>query len=216
MSMNGAPIGLGLGLADGSQFDYMRHSGSPSVDPFEALQEATRQHRARHGCGAYTYDDGSLPGVLAAAVGARRIVEVGTALGYTACWLASAHDTTAVDTIESDPEHVELARTEIARYGLDDRVSVHHGDAESVLADLDESAYDVAFFDGFAPTLAVVGLLRSRLRPGGLLIAANLTLGGAGAVRTELADVSLWRTHSFGETALAVKTTEPDLPLKHS
>ena len=184
----------------------MRHSDIPSSDPFGALQETTRQHRARHGCGAYTYDDGSLPGVLAAAVGARRIVEVGTALGYTACWLASANDMTLVDTIENDAEHVELARAEIARYGLDDRVSVHHGDAEPVLAGFDESAYDVAFFDGFAPSLTVLALLRSRLRPGGMLIAANLTLSDTDAVRTELADASRWRTHSFGETAIAVKT----------
>ena len=190
----------------------MRHSDTLSIDPFEALPETTRQHRSRHGCGAYTYDDGSLPGVLAAAVGAQRVVEVGTALGYTACWLASAHDTTTVDTIENDPDHVDLARAEIARYGLGDRVSVHYGEAESVLAGLDEAVYDVAFFDGFAPTVAVLGLLRSRLRPGGLLIAANLTLGGAGAVRAQLADASRWRTHSFGETALAVKTTEPHKP----
>ncbi len=187
----------------------MRHSESPSVDPFEALQDHTRQHQARHGCGAYTYDGGSLPGVLAAAVSAQRIVEVGTALGYTACWLASANEATTVDTVENDAEHVELARAELARYGLDDRVSVHHGDAESVLARFDELAYDVAFFDGFAPTVAVLGLLRSRLRVGGLLIAANLTLSGASAVRTELADASQWRTHSLGETAIAVKTTTP-------
>jgi len=190
----------------------MRHSDTLSLDPFEALQETTRQHLRRHGCGAYTYSDGSLPGVLAAAVGAQRIVEVGTALGYTACWLASASDTTLVDTIENDPDHVELARAEVARYGLGDRVAVHHGEAEAVLAGLDEAVYDVAFFDGFAPTIAVLGLLRARLRPGGLLIAANLTLGGAGAVRTELADASRWRTHSFGETALAVKTTQPTTP----
>jgi len=185
----------------------MRRNDIPSKDPFHALQEVTRQHRARHGCGAYTYDDGSLPGVLAAAVGARRIVEVGTALGYTACWLASASGTTTVDTIENDAQHVDLARTEIARYGMERRVSVHHGDAESVLAGFDESVYDVAFFDGFAPTMAVFGLLRSRLRAGGVLIAANLTLSDTGAVRTDLADRSRWRTHSFGETAIAVKIT---------
>jgi len=192
----------------------MRHNVSPSVDPFEALHEVTRRHRDNHACGAYTYDDGSLPGVLAAAVRAERIVEVGTALGYTACWLASANDTTTVDTIENDPQHVELARAEIANCGFDDRVSVHHGDAEVVLAGFDEAVYDVAFFDGFAPTLALLGLLRTRLRLGGLLIAANLTLGDTAAVRAELADASRWRTYSFGETAISVKTMAPALPSK--
>ncbi len=54
----------------------------PPADPFAEVRQATDQHRARHGCGAYPYDNGPLLSVLAAAVHARRIVELGTALGY--------------------------------------------------------------------------------------------------------------------------------------
>ncbi len=70
-----------------------------SADPFATLQEETRLHRASHGCGAYTYSDGRFPATIAAALGARRIVEVGTALGYTAVSMAEAAPGAIVETI---------------------------------------------------------------------------------------------------------------------
>ena len=187
----------------------MLSSDPPATDNFADLQIATRRHRAQHGCGAYTYEHGSLPGVLAAALGAQRVVEVGTALGYTACWLSSATPSTRVDTVENDPDHVALARAQIARYELAGRITVHQGEAESLLAGFDNSAYDVAFFDGFSPTLMVLHLLRGCLRDGGLLIAGNLSLGNTEAVVRELFDTTRWRTHSFGETAISVKVSGP-------
>ena len=71
-------------------------------------------HRAKHGCGAYPYDNGPLLSTLAAAANARRILELGTALGYTALSFAYGAPDATVDTIERDPEHVQLARENIA------------------------------------------------------------------------------------------------------
>lgn len=175
------------------------------IDPFAEVQQATRRHRAEHGCEAYTYSDGSLPGVIAAAAGAHRIVEVGTALGYTAMWLAHGCPDAQVDTIEFDAEHVRLARENISRSGLADRVTIHHGEAQQVLPTLDRGSYDVGFFDGFAPTTTLLTALSDRLRPGGVLIAGNLTLARNHAVQDALQDPKQWLTHSFGETAIAVK-----------
>ena len=79
------------------------------VDPFADVRKATDQHRARHRCHAYPYRHGALLGTLAAAVQARRILELGTALGYTALSFAHGAASSMVDTIERDPEHVELA-----------------------------------------------------------------------------------------------------------
>lgn len=175
------------------------------ADPLIDIQQATRAHRRTHRCGAYTYGDGSLPATLAAAVGARRIVEVGTALGYTAASMAHAVPMALVDTIEMDAVHVDLAREQIERHGLSERVRVVHGDAAFVLTELDSAAYDLAFFDGFTPTLDVVVGLYERLRPGGLLVAGNMILRPRRDVTEHLADPSLWLTHSLGETALCVK-----------
>lgn len=177
-------------------------------DAFADLQEATRRHRRPHGCGAYAYGEGSLPATVAAAVGARRIVEVGTALGYTALSMAQAVPHARVDTIEADPDHVRLARAEIDRRGYGGRVAVLHGAAESVLPGLDTGGYDLAFFDGFTPTADIVRDLHRLLRPGGTLLAGNLILGPSAEVTRHLTDPALWRTHPLGETALCVKQGE--------
>jgi hypothetical protein len=78
------------------------------------VRKVTDQHRARQRCHAYPYRHGVLLGTLAAAVQARRILELGTALGYTALSFAHGAANSMVDTIERDPEHVELARENIA------------------------------------------------------------------------------------------------------
>src|SRR5579872_1246841 len=147
------------------------------ADPFAAVRAATNQHRARHGCSAYPYRHGPLIGVLAAAVQARRILELGTALGYTALSFAHGAPNSVVDTVEHDPEHVVLARERIAAAGFDHRITVHEGDFASVLPALDPG-YDVAFFDGHTPVPALHASLRKLLRTGGLLITANLNHGG--------------------------------------
>jgi len=175
------------------------------ADPFAAVQAATRRHRRSHRCGAYAYGDGSLPATIAAATGARRVVEVGTALGYTALSLATGAPDAYVDTVEMDDEHVRLAREQIAAHGMSGQITVHHGAAEQVLPGLASGAYDVAFFDGFTPTAEVLAELRRLLRTGGVLIAGNLILGPSRAVTEDLADPRRWQTHAFGETALAVK-----------
>lgn len=174
-------------------------------DPLADVQAATRRHRRSHRCGAVTYADGSLPATMAAAVDARRIVEVGTALGYSALSLASGAKNAQVDTIEMDAEHVRLAREQIATHDMAARINVHHGAAEQVLATLDGGAYDLAFFDGFTPSLEVVAELRRLLRIGGMLIAGNLILGPERQLTDDLSDPARWRTWTFGETAICVK-----------
>ncbi|MFD4570749.1 O-methyltransferase [Streptomyces sp. NPDC058417] len=178
------------------------------ADPFADVLAATRRHRRRHRCGAFAYGDGTLPATLAAAVDARRVVEVGTALGYTALSMAHAAPGARVETIERDDTHVGLAREQIADHGLADRVEVLHGTAETVLATLPPGAYDLAFFDGFTPTADVVRQLHVLLRPGGTLVVGNLILGPERAVTDDLADPDRWRTHAMGETALCVKAAE--------
>jgi predicted O-methyltransferase YrrM len=173
-------------------------------DPFADILTTTNAHRAGHGCGAYPYDKGTLLGVLAAAVNAQHIVEVGTAFGYSALWLAHGARQARVDTIEFDPEHVRIARQHFADHKMADRIQVHQGDALTVLNSLDSNVYDLAFFDGFAPNPQLIEGLRRRLRTGGVLVCANLTLGSPDASRP-LADPGAWMTHSLGETAIAVK-----------
>src|ERR1700744_4603043 len=110
---------------------------APAADPFGKIRTATNTHRAKHGCAAYSYSNGPLLAALAGVANARRILELGTALGYTALSFASGAPDATVDTIERDPEHVQLARDNIAAAALAHRITVHEGDFESLLPTLD-------------------------------------------------------------------------------
>jgi predicted O-methyltransferase YrrM len=180
--------------------------GAP--DPFAKIRTATNTHRARHGCSAFPYGNGPLLAALAGAANARRILELGTALGYTALSFASGAPDATVDTVERDPEHVQLARDNIAAAGMDHRITVHEGEFASLLPTLDPG-YDVAFFDGGTPVPALHKALRGLLRTGGTLITANLNRGGtADSVRKALFDSKAWRSalvDEHGETAISVK-----------
>jgi predicted O-methyltransferase YrrM len=162
-----------------------------SDDPFEFIQSMTRRHRTAHGCGAYTFEDGPGLTALAAAHRPSRVLELGTALGYTACCLSAAAPDTHVDSIEMDTEHMRLARENIAKAGLSDRVQVHRGDFMAIVGQLPGN-YDLIFFDGFSPELRILRLLHKTLREGGLLVCANLSLGHSDST-AELNDIAKWR-----------------------
>jgi predicted O-methyltransferase YrrM len=122
---------------------------------------------------------GALLRVLAAAVGATRILEIGTAIGYSGIWLAGALPTHGMLlTIEMDPARVQIARQNFSRAGVADRVSVIVGDAERMIAKV-SGPFDVIFQDGdkhqYGPML---DRLVERLRPGGLLITDNVLWDG--------------------------------------
>jgi predicted O-methyltransferase YrrM len=180
----------------------------PAADPFAKIRAATSAHRAKHHCSAHPYDNGPLLAALAGAANARRILELGTALGYTALSFASGAPDATVDTVERDPDHAQLARDNIAAAAMDHRITVHEGDFASVLPTLDPG-YDVAFFDGGTPVVSLHKTLRGLLRTGGTLITANLNHGGtADAVRKALFDGKSWRSalvDEGGETAISVK-----------
>ena len=123
---------------------------------------------------------GGLLEVLAAATGAARAVEVGTAIGVSTLHLArgGAH----VTSFEVDPERHAAARDYLARDGLADRVDLRLQDATEGLAELEPGGFDLGFIDGPKSGYSmhldqIVGLLR----PGGLLLADNVLMGGGAA-----------------------------------
>ncbi len=178
------------------------------ADPFAQVRKATDQHRARHGCGTYPYRNGPLLATIAAAIGARRILELGTALGYTALSFASGGRDSTIDSIERDPGHVALARGNILAASLNHRITVHEGEFGNVLPTLDPG-YDLAFFDGHTPVPSLHNAVRDLLRTGGTLITANLNHGGtADAVARALFESKTWRSafvDDDGETAISVR-----------
>ncbi|EGL83501.1 O-methyltransferase family 3 [Caldalkalibacillus thermarum TA2.A1] len=107
-----------------------------------------------------------------------RVLEIGTAIGYSAIWMAEAVPGAHIDTIERDEQRVRQARAYIARAGLAERITVHHADAKDNPPSLSEH-YDCIFID------AAKGQYRffferygTRLKPGGLIISDNVLFRG--------------------------------------
>ncbi|HVB38632.1 MAG TPA: O-methyltransferase [Vicinamibacterales bacterium] len=122
---------------------------------------------------------GGLLRVLATAIGARRMLEVGTAIGYSGIWLAGALPADGMlMTMEVNPERAAVARKNFERAGLADRTSVMVGDAALLVAKV-AGPFDLIFQDG-AKTLygRMLDRLVNVLRPGGLLITDNVLWGG--------------------------------------
>jgi predicted O-methyltransferase YrrM len=116
---------------------------------------------------------------LAVATGARRILEVGTAIGYSALWMARAlPDDGVLISLELDPDRAARARANFERAGVSGCVSVIVGDASRYLHKV-AGPFDLIFQDG-AKSLyePLLDRLVTLLRPGGLLVSDNVLWRG--------------------------------------
>ena len=126
---------------------------------------------------------GKMLHLLARAVGARKILEIGTLGGYSTIWLARAlPQGGSLITLEAEPRHAEVARANIARAGLSDRVELRLGRAQDTLPQLQAEGrgpFDLIFIDADKPGYANYLDWSLRLaRPGTLIIADNVVRKG--------------------------------------
>ena len=122
---------------------------------------------------------GGMLRVLATAISATRILEIGTAVGYSGIWLAGALPPDGMLlTMEVDSKRARTARENFARSGLAERVNVVIGDAQRMLTKV-SGAFDVIFQDGDKQQYnTLLDRLVDLLRPGGLLITDNVLWDG--------------------------------------
>jgi predicted O-methyltransferase YrrM len=124
-------------------------------------------------------DEARLIQVLLRAVGARRVLEVGTLGGYSGVWMVRALplDGTLV-TIERDAARATVAQEAFARAGLADRVELIVGDARQLLPTL-APEFDAVFLDADKePLEAYYHEAMRLLRVGGLLLCDNAFIHG--------------------------------------
>ena len=122
--------------------------------------------------------EGKLLQILALAVGAKRILEIGTLGGYSGINLARAlPEDGCLITLEIDPHHAEVARRNFARAGLETRVQVHVGSAADSLRELtvaNEPPFDLIFIDADKDSYTKCFMLAlPLLREGGLMLGDN-------------------------------------------
>jgi predicted O-methyltransferase YrrM len=122
---------------------------------------------------------GKLLHLLARSVGARRILEVGTLGGYSTIWLARALPADGeLVTCEINPDHADVARSNLARAGLEPRVDIRVGPAIETLPGLD-GPFDLVFVDADKPSNPDYFREALRLsRPGTVIVVDNVVRGG--------------------------------------
>ena len=129
-------------------------------------------------------NQGQLLHILARALGARAILEIGTLGGYSTIWLARALPAGGrLITLEADPRHAEVARANLAQAGLDDVVEVRLGPALETLPQLAAAGagpFDLVFIDADKANTAAYFAWALRLtRPGSLILTDNVVRNGA-------------------------------------
>ncbi|MDQ4005717.1 MAG: O-methyltransferase [Actinomycetota bacterium] len=117
--------------------------------------------------------------VLARAVGARRVLELGSGYGYSAYWFARAvGDGGEVHMTEGDPDNQRQALEYLGRAGFADRVHSHVGDALQIIDELD-GEFDVVFCDidkqGYPDAWRKAS---GRIRVGGMYLCDNVLWSG--------------------------------------
>ena len=160
---------------------------------------------------AVSAPQGKLLHLLARSIGARRILEVGTLGGYSTIWLARAlPDDGRLITLELAEKHAQVARANLERAGVGDRVEVRVGPALDTMAALVEASpqpFDLVFIDADKENIPTYFDLAVKLsRPGALVITDNVVRDGAVA-DADAADPRVLGVRAFHE----MLATRPDV-----
>lgn len=108
-----------------------------------------------------------------------RILEIGTAVGYSAiCFANYLSENGKIDTIEREKERVEEAKINIEKVGMTSKINIYEGDAVEILPTLNNK-YDVIFIDaakGKYPFFLKEAL--RMIKPTGVILADNILYKG--------------------------------------
>ena len=133
---------------------------------------------------AVSVPQGKLLNLLGRLCRAQRILEIGTLGGYSTIWMARALEPGGdLITLEIDPKHAEVARTNMARAGFSDRVEVRVGPAIEWLPKIvaeKKAPFDLIFIDADKPSIPDYFTWSLRLsRPGTVIVVDNVVREGA-------------------------------------
>ena len=172
----GGPGGRGAGRPRASDADY----DNPTLakgDAEKKILAAIEKMREGPRFANVSTSDGRLLRLLAETTGAKRVVEIGTSTGESAVWFALALRTTGghLFTHEIDPERAKTAAENFQKAGVDDLVTIVLGDAHETVKQHKEPI-DVLFLDADKEGyIDYLDKLLPLVRPGGLIIAHNMS-----------------------------------------
>jgi caffeoyl-CoA O-methyltransferase len=172
-------------------------------DPVLAEME---EHAAREGIPIVVPETGALLHVLARACGARRILEVGTAIGVSTLYLVRAlPEGGTIVSFEIDERRHQAARGYLRRACVLDRADLRLQDARDGLVGL-EPGFDMAFIDGVKTQYSeYFDALLPLLRAGALLAVDNVLMSGTvadGRSDGNWTDEQIARARAFNQRLL--------------
>jgi predicted O-methyltransferase YrrM len=148
------------------------------LPPRDAVLARMEEEADREGIPIVDAHEGAFLSLLVRIANAKRVLELGTAIGYSGIWLLRGTSGGTLTTYETNHERAVRARANFAEAGLAARVMVLEQDAVGGLEKLN-ARFDVCFIDllnSFPSedvTRKVFELCMQRLDGGGLLIADN-------------------------------------------
>jgi caffeoyl-CoA O-methyltransferase len=156
--------------------DYLREVLPPIEDPVLLEMEAHAQETGFPAVGRLV---GNALEILARAVGASRVFELGSGFGYSAYWFSRAVGPGGeVHLTDRDPANQRLAGDFLGRAGLDGPIQFHLGDALEAF-ESEQGEFDVVFCDiDKADYPRAWSMARDRIRVGGLYICDNVIKAG--------------------------------------
>jgi len=176
-----------MGSASLQSVSAMRHVIAPPVldylvrhhPPLEPILESIRAEGLAAGLPLVDAATARLLRALVVSLGAHRVLEIGTAIGYSASCMALALPSDGLLlTMEMDADRAATARQNFARAGVEAKVNVIVGDASRFLHKV-AGPFDLIFQDGskqlYEPML---DRLVAHLRPGGVLVTDNVLWHG--------------------------------------
>jgi predicted O-methyltransferase YrrM len=173
-------------VSDEKQWTDVDRYITDQLVPSDSALDAALAASAANGLPAINVapNQGKLLGVLARAIGARRILEVGTLGGYSTIFLARALAAGGkLITLEYEPKHADVARANIERAGLAHVVDIRLGKAIDTLPKLAAEGvgpFDLVFIDADKPGNADYFAWAMKLtHVGSLIIVDNVVRKGA-------------------------------------
>ncbi len=173
--------------------------------PSDPVLEAALQASAEAGLPPHNVSaaQGKFLALQVRALGAKRVLEVGTLGGYSSIWMARAlPEGGRLITLEGNPKHVEVAESNIRRAELEGVVDVRLGVAAETLAQLvagSADPFDFVFIDADKVNNTVYLARAIELtRPGGVIIIDNVVRSGA-VLESESTDANVQGVRQLNE-----------------
>ena len=158
--------------------NYAEQHTSPESDLLTELLQKTYGERADKSMLSGFYQ-GRLLAMFSKMLQPKRILEIGTYMGYSALCLAEGlSDDGKLITLDMQPETHEIAKSFWAKSPLNNKIDGRLGDATQIIPTLDET-FDLVFIDADKPNYKnYYDLVFPKMRIGGLIVADNVLWSG--------------------------------------